>query len=117
VRASEIPTEIVSIGHFLTRAEAARAAGVPSRVLAAMNGLVRLAGRYSIQEVYPAFMFEEHLDAFRDIVARFNGTDPWLILGWLHQGRSELGGRSPAAWICDGHDPAPIGELAAHASG
>ncbi|HZJ47937.1 MAG TPA: hypothetical protein VFD97_02740 [Acidimicrobiia bacterium] len=119
MRSSEIPAEIVSTGHFLTRAQAANAAHVSGHVMATMNGMLRLGGRYAIQECYPAFMFrdKDHLEAFRDVVGRFNGDDSWLVLGWLNQGRSELGGRSPAAWIDEGRDPDRITHMADQAAG
>lgn len=84
-----------------------------------MDGLLRLGGRYAIQECYPAFMFHDpaRLDAFRDVVGRFNGTDPWLVLGWLNQPRSDLGGRSPALWIAEGRDPDRVSRAAEQAAG
>ena len=95
MRASEIPAEIVSVGHFLTRAQAAHAVGVHGHDVLAMQGLLRLGSRFAIQECYPAFMFHGHLEEFRDVVSRFDGADPWQVLGWMNEVRPELGGRSP----------------------
>ena len=103
------------MGHFLTRAQAAHAVGVQGHDVLAMQGLLRLGSRFAIQECYPAFMFHGHLEEFRDVVSRFDGTDPWLVLGWMNEVRPELGGRSPAQWINEGRDSDRILSMAKRA--
>lgn len=118
MRPSEIPPEIVSIGHFLTRSEAAHLLGVPARTLLSMDNLLRLGGRVAIQEVYPGFQFRnrEAFEAFREVVHRFGHTDPWLVLGWLNRRRTEFGGHSAVEWLHEGRDVSKVLQLAERAA-
>ncbi len=106
---------MTSIGHYLTRAQAARRLHTSARRLVQMAGLPRVNGRFAVEEVYPGFLFvrSELLDEFRWVVEELGDLPDLEIIGWFHEPRHELGGKTPAMWMLEGHDPERVHALAA----
>jgi hypothetical protein len=75
-----------------------------------MSGLLRIGGRFAIEEVYPGFMFSrpEQLDAYRRVVEEMDDLPPVEVIGWFHEPRPELGGKTPAAWLAESGDPGRV---------
>lgn len=106
---------MTSVGHYLTRAQAAGRLRTSGRAVLSMPGLLRVGGRFAVQEVYPGFLFvrTELLDEFRQVVEELDDLPELEIIGWFHEPRHELGGKTPAMWMLEGHDPARVHALAA----
>ena len=95
----------VILGHCWTRGEAARAAGISPGDLQHHPGVLRLAGHFSLEEVYPAFQFQhEGIDArVAQLIERLLAVmDAWSATDWLTRPQARLGGESPAGWVSAG---------------
>ena len=107
----------VLMGPFLTRTEAARAAGVAPLDLAVRRDVLRIGGR-SLEEVYFAFQFAkaggvrpEVAMVVSDLVAEW---DHMTIAHWLGRPNPKLDSLSPLAWIDGGRDVGHVIAAAAH---
>lgn len=97
-------SELVLQGPFLTRAQAARRAGVPGDLLSDRPDLLHIRGPFS-QEAYFAFQFDEHgirPDIARVVhVARAELAE-LEVADWLVRPNSGLNGSSPLTYL-NGH--------------
>lgn len=97
----------VLLGPFLTRSEAARAAGVAPLDLVVRRDLLRVGGR-SLEEVYFAFQFSKGGGVRADVssvVAKLAGEwDHLTIAHWMGRPNPKLDSLSPLAWLDVGRD-------------
>ena len=107
-------------GHFLTRKEAAVAAGMPADKLQTLPGVIRIEGRYDAEEAYPAVQFLPQggfVPGIREVVVVLEDhLSPMSITGWISAGRSALGGMSVVAWLGAGRPAARVEQLLATGS-
>jgi hypothetical protein len=108
-------TERVLIGHFLTRQQAARRAGIPSQELVLRPDLLHIGGRW-LPEVYFEFQFSErgvHPRLGRVVQMLRRRFADVAIADWLSRPNRELDGASPLRWLAAGRDPARLDNAAA----
>lgn len=105
---------LVLIGPFLTRAEAARLAGVPRDQIAHRPDLVRIGGRWT-EEVYLAWQFDQHgvrSDIGR-VVTDLAGHCPGVVIAdWMTRPNPELQEATPLAWLLAKRDPQAVARAA-----
>jgi hypothetical protein len=100
-------SEHILVGHFLTRAQAARRAGVSQDELAHRPDVLHVGGTW-LPEVYFAFQFSDHgirpdlATAVRILHKQYGDID---IADWLARPNHELGLITPLHWSAMGHDP------------
>jgi hypothetical protein len=110
-------SEHILVGHFLTRLEAARRAGIPSEEAAQRPDLLRIGGTW-LEEVYFEFQFNDRgIDprlgrVVRSLHRRFDDID---IADWLARPNDELDGSTPLRWLETGDDASRIVDAAAKA--
>lgn len=107
-------TERILVGHFLTRAEAARRAGIPRAELPRRPDLLRIGGN-SLEEVYFEFQFDEHgIKPGLGMVVRMlrEEFDDITIADWLARPNIHLGDRTPLRWVAAGGDPYDLEDAA-----
>jgi hypothetical protein len=95
----------ILLGPFYTRHEAAERAQLPPSELAGRSGLIRLTGRYAVEEVYFAFQFDDAgiRSDIAEVAKRLERhLDPCHSADWLARAHSELGGKAPLDWIHSG---------------
>ena len=106
----------VLMGPFLTRTEAARAAGTTPLELVVRRDVLRIGGR-SLEEVYFAFQFN-NLGVRPDISSVVESLaaqwDHMTIAHWLARPNSKLDSLSPLGWLDGGRDVAHVVTAAAH---
>lgn len=94
-------TERVLLGPFLTRAQAARLAGVPPSVLVHRPDLLHIGGRW-LQEAYCGFQFDEG-GVRRDIGTVVHSLKPaypdLAIADWLVKPNPALNNTSPLLYL------------------
>ncbi len=107
----------VLIGPFLTRTEAARAAGVAPLDLVVRRDVLRIGGR-SLEEVYFAFQFHKGGGVRGDVSSVVDKlADEWdhmTIAHWMGRPNSKLDSLSPLAWLDGGRDVAHVVDAAAY---
>lgn len=106
----------VLMGPFLTRTEAARAAGVAPLDLVVRRDVLRIGGR-SLEEVYFAFQFSKTGGVRSDVssvVAQLAAEwDHLTIAHWMGRPNSKLDSMSPLAWLDGGREVAHVVKAAA----
>ncbi len=105
MNAEAIARGTVLLGPFYTRHEAARRANLPAPELAVRLGLIRLAGRFSVEEAYLAFQFDA--DGIRSDIAEAverltRRLDPCRTADWLVRPHPDLAGKAPLEWLRSG---------------
>lgn len=107
----------VLLGPFLTRSEAARAAGVAPLDLVVRRDVLRIGGR-SLEEVYFAFQFHKGGGVRGDVSNVVDKlADEWdhmTIAHWLGRPNSKLDSLSPLGWLDGGRDVVHVVTAAAH---
>ena len=86
------------VGHFLTRAEAARLCGTSPAELSVRPDALPLSGRCALEEVYPSFAFDSdglRSDVGEVVTALRTTVGPWDAAGWLTTPNDSLGGTTP----------------------
>ena len=111
------PPLTVLLGPFFTRHEAAQRAHLPPTQLLEHDGLIRLAGSFSVEEAYFAFQFDG--SGIRSDVATVVETlerrfDACRSADWLARPHSDLNGKAPLEWLRTGGRPDAVLELAGH---
>ena len=99
------PPETLLLGPFFTRHEAARHAQLQPVQLLEHNGLIRLAGTFSVEEAYFAFQFDGSgiREDVASVVEVLNGRfDPCRSADWLARPHSDLNGKAPLEWLRSG---------------
>jgi len=94
-------SDLVLVGPFWTRDEAASYLGITGAQLLARTDLVRLNGRW-LEETYPAFQFRDNEVRYEvaTIVAAVGTELPGpAIADWLCRVNALLGGISPLDWF------------------
>ncbi len=94
-------------GHYLTRSEAARRAGLTAAELSTLDGLVRIDGPFpSCEEAYPDFQFARGggiVPGLRDVVNAVEGSlDCLSLAAFLTAAHPHLGGASIVEELCTG---------------
>lgn len=98
--------ELVFLGPFLTRAQAARRAGISARELVARPDLLRLGGIW-LEEVYFEFQFDRPgiRRGLGDAVITLRGhLGDEAIADWLIRPNGMLGTETPLRWSEHGRD-------------
>ena len=95
-------------GHYLTRDEAAHRAGVSTREIQELAGLVRIPGPFAAcEEAYPDFQFARTggiLPGLREVVCAVDDSVDCLSLAaFLTASHPHLGGASIVEELCSGH--------------
>lgn len=107
-------------GHFLTRRNAAIAAGMTARKLRTLPGVIRIEGRYDAEEAYPAVQFMPEggfVPGIRDVVAVLDGSMSSIaVTAWVGAHQPRLGGMSVVAWLASGRSLERVMEVASHAA-
>ena len=102
---SETPRELILVGPFYTRREAARHSGMSPHELLTHPGILRMGGPISIQEVYAGFQFGN--DGLREdlaaVVEAFGAdADHWAVCDWITRPNQQLAGKSPLSYLNEG---------------
>ena len=111
--------ESVLLGHFLTRREAAKLAGLDAVKLVTRQDLLRIGGR-SLEEVYFAFQFGPGgiRPDIASVVSSLAGDwDHLTIAHWFSRENTKLDGLTPLGWIDGGRDVSHVLRAAAAAIG
>lgn len=99
-------SEVILVGHFLTRHDAAVRAGIPEEEVVQRPDLLRIGGTY-LQEVYFEFQFNGH-GIRRDlgtVVEQLRWSfDDEVVADWLARPNETLGQMTPLGWVAAGHD-------------
>ena len=99
-------SDLVLVGPFWTRAEAAEYLGITPNELCARRDVLRLEGQW-LEETYPALQFCDHEVRFEvaavvDFVrSDLRGT---AIADWLTRPNPALGSLTPMEWFKTGQD-------------
>lgn len=99
-------SDIVLVGPFWTRDEAAEYLSIAPEELRARNDVLRLEGRW-LEETYPALQFAANGIRFEiSAVVEHVGTDlPGIaIADWLTRPNPALGAMTPMEWFNAGQD-------------
>lgn len=110
-------TERILIGHFLTRTQAARRAGVLPKVLVHRPDLLRIGGAW-LEEVYFEFQFDRsgiRRDLGRVVKDLRRHFDDLTIADWLARPNTVLSGSTPLRWVLTGRDDETLLKAAANA--
>lgn len=106
------------IGPFYDTPAVVRLLGVSKQAVAdrARRGtLLRVTTRQG-RHLYPVFQFDgRHLVlAVPEVLGPFRDThvDGWAVASWFTTPAAVLDGATPAQWLRDGHDPAPVVAIA-----
>jgi hypothetical protein len=97
-------SEIVLTGHFWTRGEAGRRAGMSHHELIVHRGVLRLGGHW-LDEVYCAFQFNDNglrEDVTAVVEVLDSHFDPATIIDWLVRPHPSLATLSPLHWLDGG---------------
>ena len=111
-------TERIFVGHFLTRVEAARRAGISREAVLQRPDLLRIGGTW-LEEVYFAFQFNEHGirpelgSIVRSLRRQF---DDIAIADWLARPNDDLSAYTPLRWLSTGGDESRVADAAAGAA-
>lgn len=99
-------SDIVLVGPFWTRAEAAAYLGITPQELRSRNDVLRLEGRW-LEETYPALQFCDHEIRF-EVSAVVEFVHAYLpgtaIADWLTRPNPALGSLTPMEWFNTGQD-------------
>lgn len=99
-------SNLVLVGPFWTRAEAAEYLGVPPAELAARADVLRFESKW-LEETYPALQFQDH-EVRVEIAAVVELLGPALpgvaIADWLTRANPALGSATPLEWFNSGQD-------------
>lgn len=97
---------LVLVGHFLTRSQAARAAGVSKIEISLRPDLLRIGGVWA-EEVYFAWQFcSNGVDPVVGRVIRLlkgEAEDAW-IADWMCRSQPDLRGLTPLVWLASTGD-------------
>lgn len=110
-------TERIFLGHFLTRIEAARRAGVSREEVLHRPDLLRIGGTW-LEEVYFAFQFNAHgiRPELGSIVRSLRDQfDDIAIADWLARPNDRLSDYTPLRWLATGGGESPVADAAATA--
>jgi len=107
--------EIVLVGPFRTRSQAAHDLGCSGECLLDRDDVLRIGARLS-QEVYPAFQFEHH-QVRADVAAVVhtmlqNNVTGAVIADWFVHPHPHLGGATPLEWLNHGRPGEDVDEAA-----
>ena len=97
----------ILVGHFLTRRQAARRAGVASGEVVDRPDLLRVGGTW-LEEVYFAFQFDAGgvRQSLGIVVAHLRRVfDDEDIADWLVRPHPELSTTTPLVWLASGGSP------------
>lgn len=99
-------SDIVLVGPFWTRAEAAEYLGISQDELCARNDLLSLEGHW-LEETYPALQFRDHevrfeVSAVVELV--YDDLPGTAIADWLTRSNPALGAMTPMEWFNTGQD-------------
>ena len=97
-------SDLVLVGPFWTRSEAASYLGISGDELLARNDVVRIQGRW-LEETYPALQFHDHevRSEVATIVESIGDELPGTaIADWLSRANALLGFMSPIDWFSAG---------------
>ncbi len=97
--------DTILLGPFYTRHEAAHRAQLSAAELIERDGLIRLAGRFSVEEAYFAFQFDVggiRPDVAAAVTHLEQQLDPCRAADWLARPHPELAGRAPLEWLRSG---------------
>jgi hypothetical protein len=97
-------SDLVLVGPFWTRSEAASYLGIEADDLCKRTDVVRIEGRW-LEETYPAIQFADHEVRYEvsTIVEALGDELPGAaIADWLCRSNPLLGGMSPLAWFDTG---------------
>ena len=108
--------ELILLGPFLTRADAARYARLDPLELAHRPDLLRI-GRPPLEEAYFGFQFDQHrvIPDVGKVVLELRGVHEDLVIAdWLVRPNRRLGGSSPLSWLGEGGRLSRVLEAAHH---
>lgn len=94
-------SDLVLVGPFWTRSEAASYLGISAEDLCRRSDVVRIEGRW-LEETYPAAQFTDHEVRYEvaTIVETVGDDLPGAaIADWLSRPNPLLGGMTPLAWF------------------
>ena len=109
--------ERILVGHFLTREQAARRAGVQPHEIVLRPDLLRIGGVW-LEEVYFEFQFDRSgvrtglALVVQQLRAHF---DDLTIADWLARQNPVLSGTTPLRWTATGRDSDLLAKAAANA--
>lgn len=98
-------SDVVLVGPFWTRSQAAEYLGTSAEAIRARADILRIEGRW-LEETYPALQFMDHevrfeIAAIIDLVgSELPGT---AIADWLTRPNDALGALTPLQWFDSGH--------------
>jgi hypothetical protein len=107
----------VFLGHFLTRHDAARRAGITCREIPQRPDLLRIGGRY-LEEVYFEFQFDDSgvkADLGSLVSKLHRDFSDVEIADWLAHPNALLNGYTPLQWRASGRNGRRLVEAAARA--
>ena len=96
--------ELILLGPFLTRADAARYTRLDPLELAHRPDLLRI-GKPPLDEAYFGFQFHLHAvdeDVGKVVMALRGAHDDMVIADWLVRPNHRLRGSTPLAWLSEG---------------
>jgi hypothetical protein len=97
-------SDLVLVGPFWTRSEAASYLGISPEDLCRRTDVVRIEGRW-LEETYPAAQFADH-EVRHEVATIVEAVGDVLpgpaIADWLSRSNPLLGGMSPLAWFDTG---------------
>lgn len=99
-------SDVVLVGPFWTRSEAAAYLGISAAELRARADILRIEGRW-LEETYPALQFSDHEVRFEvAAVVDFVGAElpGAAIADWLTRPNQALGALTPLQWFDSGQD-------------
>jgi hypothetical protein len=108
--------ELILLGPFLTRADAARYARLDPLELAHRPDLLHI-GKPPLNEAYFGFQFHLHTvdPGVAEVVLALKGShDDLVIADWLVRPNRGLRGSAPLAWLSEGGSSARAVEAALH---
>ena len=94
-------SDLVLVGPFWTRSEAATYLGIAADELCERNDVIRIEGRW-LEETYPALQFRDHdvrheISTLVEVIG--NELPGAAIADWLCRSNPLLGAMTPLAWF------------------
>ncbi len=115
IEAVKAYSEIVLVGPFWTRSQAADDLGCSDTCLLDRSDVLRIGARLS-QEVYPAFQFQQHqvrgdIAGITQLMLQHDVTGA-VISDWFVRSHPDLGGSTPLQWLDHGRPERTVAKTA-----